>query len=381
MRWTLWFGRLPTVANLKAKEKYHLGTKLDNEPLQLEDGSCECGGKFTAVNEYAVKYFPPLLELRFLWAAHPDVSTFGDCDVPRTIRWGETEYDFVAAILFRPGHWSTRVFYQDKLYSGQSTDQDWGPWLMPVEETGWNTTKVAWKMTPQSLNGSYPVRLFFARRPRDNIRRDQNLPEGKWFRLDDEPLSTSDGVERDLRSASNGDIPIKPSESIPSANQPRQTPPPPTTVDEITNSDRPQRQGRTRLPRRSIPESPAARKTTKSDAQTTSPHPPKFQAVNSKDTAGTPSRERKSFQPIPASPTPANLPSNTIVEDEIIVAPLKSLGDATPLSSPRPGQPQKGKRPAAEPEVEWVMDVSSPNKKRRGRHSQTQKELSRSTRK
>jgi len=379
----MWFVRLPAVVNLKVKEKYHLGTKLENEP-EVEKGSCECGGKFTTVDEYAVKSFPPLLELRWLWVGNPDISTFGDCDIPRTIHWGEMEYDFVAAILSHPGQWSTRVFYQDKLYSGQSTIQDSGPWLLPVQETGWDTTKVAWKMTPKTLDKSFPVRLLFARRPGKNTGRDHNVPEGNWFRLDEEPSSASDGVEKELEAS---DLPTKPSESIPSKNEPCQTPSPPTPVDEIIVSERPERHGRTRSPRQPILESPAARETTKSgilgDADRSSPDLPKFHAINVKASAGTPARGRASFQPIPATPTPTKSPPRSRVEDgdEIVVAPLRSFKDRTPQSSSRPRQPSKGKRPAPEPEVEWVMDVSSPTKRRRGNRPKTQKEPSRSPRK
>ena len=292
------------------------------------------------------------------------------------------EYDFVAAILFRPGHWSTRVFYQDKLYSGQSTAQDWGPWLLPVQETGWDTTKVAWRMTPETLNKSYPVRLFFARRPGKNTSRAHNVPEGNWFRLDEEPLFASE-VEKELEASASGDVPTKPSEFVPSTNEPYQTPSPPTPVDEIIISERPER---TRSPPQSIPESPTARVTTKSgilgDADRTSPISPKFHAINANAVAATPARERTSFQPIPATPTPTkSFPHSRFGDnDEIVVAPLRSFKDSTPQSSSRPRQPSKGKRPAPEPEVEWVMDVSSPTKRRRGKRPKTQKEPSRSPR-
>ena len=295
-----------------------------------------------------MKSFPPLLELRLLWGANADVSTFGDCDIPRTIRWGEMEYDFVAAILFRPGHWSTRVFYQDKLYSGQSTAQDWGPWLLPVQETGWDTTKVAWRMTPETLNKSYPVRLFFARRPGKNTSRAHNVPEGNWFRLDEEPLSASDGVEKELEASASGDVPTKPSEFVPSTNEPYQTPSPPTPVDEIIISERPER---TRSPPQSIPESPTARVTTKSgilgDADRTSPISPKFHAINANAVAATPARERTSFQPIPATPTPTkSLPHSRFGDnDEIVVAPLP--------------QRSRGNRGTSE---RAVTDVSRPTK-------------------
>jgi hypothetical protein len=148
-----------------------------------------------------VKAFPVVLELRFLWWTDPDVSTLADCDIPRTVRWGEMEYDFVAAILLDPGHWSSRVFHEDRLYSGQSGGKDWGCWLALVKETGWDTTEVAWKMTPKNLGGKFPARLYFTRRQRKNQSSVRKAPEGEWFRCGDTPCTE---------------------------NLPRQTPPPPT---------------------------------------------------------------------------------------------------------------------------------------------------------
>ena len=149
-----------------------------------------------------MKAFPVVLELRFLWWTDPDVSTLADCDIPRTVRWGEMEYDFVAAILLKPGHWSVRVFHEDRLYSGQSGGKDWGCWLVPVKETGWDTTEVAWKMTPKNLGRSFPVRLYFTRRQRKNQSSVRKAPEGEWFRCGDTPCTE---------------------------NLPRQTPSPPTS--------------------------------------------------------------------------------------------------------------------------------------------------------
>ena len=188
------------------------------------------------INEYAVQTFPVILELKFQWRGgqHPDVSTLADCDIPRTVRWGETEYDFVAAILHRPGHWSVRVFHEDRLYVSQSE------WLVPVEDTGSDAANVAWKMTPKNLGRSYPVRLYFARRERNN-QTCQNNPEGKWFRCGDTPCESSlasDGAERGCpTSTSTHDVP--PMDPLEPKHLSCQVPPPTTPLPSLNSPAKP----------------------------------------------------------------------------------------------------------------------------------------------
>jgi len=139
------------------------------------------------INEYAIDRFPMVLELRYLWWGPPVIPELGECDIPRVVRWEGEEYEFVAAILHStdPAHWSSRVLYRDHLYSGQAESDMWGPWLVQVNRSGYDTDTIAWKMTTTELASSYPTRLYFVKRTSNpHVGSNQRGPEGTWFRLD-----------------------------------------------------------------------------------------------------------------------------------------------------------------------------------------------------
>src|SRR5438477_1978542 len=138
----------------------------------------------TMSNEYAVKGFPVVLEVRYLWWGPPCIAELGECDIPRVVRWEGEEYEFVAAIFHstNPAHWSSRVLYHDELYSGQAEGDSWGPWLAHVGRSAYDTATIAWKMTTTDLGFSYPTRFYFVKRTHD--RTNNRDPEGPWFRLD-----------------------------------------------------------------------------------------------------------------------------------------------------------------------------------------------------
>lgn len=138
------------------------------------------------INEYAVKGFPMVLELLYLWWSPPSIPELGECDIPRIVTWEGVEYEFMAAILHSadPGHWSSRVLYRDHLYSGQAEGDSWGPWLAQVNRSAYDTAAIAWKMTSTELGSSYPTRLYFVKRTLNSYDHSNSKdPEGRWFRL------------------------------------------------------------------------------------------------------------------------------------------------------------------------------------------------------